>query len=111
MQIDNSDKNVDFVSNVYLKRDMTDLAVHEAQTELMKDPEFAKLSAEEKQEALAKAVLGKMQEGITSIISTEMGQSFLLENAALIDKLKDENLPAEERAKLLAEFEQKSSRL
>lgn len=109
MQIDNSDKNVDFVSNVYLKRDMTDLAVHEAQTELMKDPEFAKLSAEEKQEALAKAVLGKMQEGITSIISTEMGQSFLLENAALIDKLKDENLPAEERAKLLAEFEQKSA--
>ena len=108
MQIDNSDKNSDFISNVYFKRDMVDLALHEAQTTLMIDENFAKLSPEEKKEAVAKEVLSKMQEGISSIISTEMGQNFLQENATLIEKLKDENLSDEERNKLLAEFQSKT---
>ena len=109
LQINNDDTRIDTVTNSQLKRNMADLAVLEAQTELLKNPEFAKMSPEAQKEALAKEVNNRMQQGIANIISAELGDRFTKENAGLIAKLQDENLPEAEREALLKEYQEKEA--
>ena len=108
MEINNDDDSLGVVTNTQLKREMADLAVHEAETELLKDKTFKTLSPEAQQQALSAMVYKKMQEGVANLISAEMSQQFNAENAELIAKLEDENLSAPEREKLAKLYEEKA---
>ena len=108
MEINNDDDSLGVVTNTQLKREMADLAVHEAETELLKDQTFKTLSPEAQQQALSAMVYKKMQEGVANLISAEMSQQFNTENAALLAQLEDENLSAPEREKLAKLYEEKA---
>ena len=108
MEINNDDDSLGVVTNTQLKREMADLAVHEVETELLKDKTFKTLTPEAQQQALSAMVYKKMQEGVANLISAEMSQQFNAENADLIAKLADENLPADEREKLAQLYAEKA---
>lgn len=108
MEINNDDDSLGVVTNIQLKREMADLAIHEAETELLKDQTFKTLSPEAQQQALSAMVYKKMQEGVANLISAEMSQQFNTENAALLAQLEDENLSAPEREKLAKLYEEKA---
>ena len=108
MEINNDDDSLGVVTNAQLKREMADLAVHEAETELLKAPQFKTLTPEAQLQAISAMVYKKMQEGVANLISAEMSQQFNAENSELIAKLADENLPADEREKLAQLYAEKA---
>ena len=108
MDINNDDDSLGVVTNTQLKREMADLAVIEAQTELLKDKEFKAMEPEAQKQLLAATVYNKMQEGVANLISAEMSQQFNAENAELAAKLQDENLSSKEKEELSKIYAQKA---
>lgn len=75
LEIDNSDKDTDKLDKDSYRNDMTALAIAEANATLSIDPEFAKLSAEDKKKRFASEVASHMEMGATNLIATQMAMN------------------------------------
>lgn len=75
LDIDNSNKNADEVTKAGLKKDMAELAYNEALVELSIDPEFNKLSPEDKKKRFAETYASHMQTGALNIIAAQMAEN------------------------------------
>lgn len=72
LEIDNSDKDTDKLDKNSYRDDMAALAIAEANAALSIDPEFAKLSAEDKKKRFITEVVSHMEQGATNLIATQM---------------------------------------
>lgn len=75
LDIDNSNKDADEVSKEGLKHDMAELAYNETLVELSVDPEFNKLSPEDKKKRFSETYASHMQTGALNIIATQMAEN------------------------------------
>ena len=75
LEIDNSDKDTDELDKKSYRDDMAALAIAEANAALSIDPEFAKLSAEDKKKRFITEVASHMEMGATNLIATQMAMN------------------------------------
>ncbi len=75
LEIDNSDKDTDELDKKSYRDDMAALAIAEANAALSIDPEFAKLSAEDKKKRFITEVASRMEMGATNLIATQMAMN------------------------------------
>ena len=75
LEIDNSDKDTDKLDKNSYRDDMKTLAIAEAQQNLLIDPEFNKLSPEDKKKRFISEVASQMEQGATHLIATQMAMN------------------------------------